>query len=228
MKAPRIPASISPAASSLTSAFLILTLLCPASGRAQTAAAPDAQTLARYDKNKNGRLDADEIAAMQSDQAKAAQTPVAAAGTNGKDVVQLSPFQVNGGDDKGYFASSTLSGTRLDSKLEDLASSITVVTKQQLLDTASVDLNDIFLYESNTEGTGQFTDMTNDGRGIYDNVAGNPQTANRIRGLSSANIAVDGFSATSTIRWTPTTSTPSKSAAARTPISSAWATPPAR
>jgi hypothetical protein len=41
--------------------------------------------------------------------------------------------------------------------------------------------------------------MTTDGRGDYDNVAGNPTGANRVRGLSAANIAVDGFSASSSI-----------------------------
>src|SRR5581483_10136826 len=116
-------------------------------------------------------------------------------------LVQLSPFEVNAGDDKGYYASSTLSGTRLNSKIEDLGASITVVTKQQLIDTASLDINDIFLYEANVEGTGQFTDPTTDSRGnpIVDNVAGSPQTANRVRGLSAANIAVGNFATSGTI-----------------------------
>jgi outer membrane receptor protein involved in Fe transport len=173
-----------------------------ASGRAQQVTqAPTPAQLAKYDVNKNGVLDPNELAAMQADETKATKAAVAQATgeEQNKDVVELSPFEVNASNDKGYLAGSTMSGTRLNSKLEDLAASITVVTKQQLLDTAAVDINDIFLYEANTEGTGQFTDPTNDGRGIYDNVSGNPQTANRIRGLGAANIAIGGFSGNSSL-----------------------------
>ena len=167
-----------------------------------TNLAPDPATLAKYDKNKNGKLDPDEIAAMQADQAKAAKavsaTPDAAA--SAEPVVELSPFEVNAAGDKGYYASSTLAGTRLNSKLEDLGSSITVVTKQQLIDTASTDINDIFLYEANVEGTGQFTDPTLDSRGVlFDNVAGNPQGDNRVRGLSAANISIGNFASNGTV-----------------------------
>jgi Mg-chelatase subunit ChlD len=66
------------------------------------------------------------------------------------ETVQLSPFTVSSETDKGYFAANTLSGTRLNSKIEDKASSITVVTKQQLLDTADLDINDRFQFEANT------------------------------------------------------------------------------
>ncbi len=170
--------------------------------QAVSAAAPDAKTLARYDKNKNGKLDADELAALQADQDRSAgAVKPSESGDKSGEVLQLSPFEVNAGSNKGYAAFSTLAGTRLNSNLEDIAGSISVVTKQQLLDTAALDINDIFLYEVGTEGTGQFTDLTNDnrGEGVWDNVAGNPTGANRIRGLSSANIAVGGFTASSTI-----------------------------
>ena len=161
----------------------------------------DPATLAKYDANKNGVLDASEVATMDADQAKAAQAVQTAPGTGSGDVVQLSPFEVNSSNDRGYAASNTLSGTRLNSSLEDIAGSISVVTKEQLIDTAALDINDIFLYEVGTEGTGQFTDMTSDGRGegVWDNVAGNPTGANRVRGLAAANIAVGGFGASGTI-----------------------------
>ncbi len=192
---------------------LILLLACAAfaplplfAQSAATASAPDAKTLAKYDKNHNGTLDGDEVAAMQADNANAAKAVAtsAAAPSPAKDeVVELSPFQVSSGDDKGYSASSSLSGTRLNSRLEDIASSISVVTKQQLLDTAALDINDIFQYEVGTEGTAQFTDPTNDGRGNYDNVSGNPTGANRVRGLAQANILVGGFAASSSIPIDP-------------------------
>jgi outer membrane receptor protein involved in Fe transport len=109
------------------------------------------------------------------------------------EVVVLSPFEVTS-NNRGYMASNALSGTRLNTKLEDIASSLTVVTKLQLEDTAASDLNDVFLYEASTEGTGQYTAMTpNRDGGVNDDVQANPQTANRIRGLGSANIAIGNF-----------------------------------
>lgn len=166
-------------------------LICSAL-HAQTAA-PDRATLAKYDANNNGRLDPDESAAFQADETKRA--PVAVETTGGSDgkALELSPFQVVA-DTNGYYASNTLSGTRLNSKLEDLGASISVVTKQQMADFAMLDINDIFLYEANTEGTGNYTDFTIDRNGnIADNVAGNPNGANRIRGIGAANTARGNF-----------------------------------
>jgi outer membrane receptor protein involved in Fe transport len=109
------------------------------------------------------------------------------------DVVQMTPFEVNAGDDHGYQATTTLSGTRLNSKLDDLAASLSVVTKQQLVDTAAVDINDIFKYELNTEGTAQWTSFNVDRGVVRDDVSTDPQGATRMRGLTSANIASNGF-----------------------------------
>ena len=180
--------------------------LALASAQAQSlpaSAAADAKALAQYDRNQNGTLDADERAAQRADEARAASGVVAnaaaTAAAENAGVVALSPFEVNAGSDKGYSASGTLSGTRLASKLEDIAGSVSVITKQQLLDTAALDINDIFQYEVGTEGTKEFTDLTGDGRGDYDNVTGNPTGANRIRGLAAANITSGGFAASGSI-----------------------------
>jgi hypothetical protein len=86
-----------------------------------------------------------------------------------------------------------MSGTRLNTKIEDLAASLTVVTKQQLMDTAAVDINDVFLYEANTEGTKQWTSFANDRGTLSDDVQANPTAATRMRGLSAANTAANGF-----------------------------------
>ena len=117
------------------------------------------------------------------------RTAVAADGT---ELVQLSPFEVSAAQDRGYLATSTLSGTRLNSKLEDLAASLSVVTKQQLLDTAATDINDVFMYEANTEGIYQFTSFTVDRGNVSDDVAANPQGATRVRGLTAANTTLEG------------------------------------
>lgn len=171
---------------------------------AQVAAttASTATQLAQYDKNHNGKLDPDELAAMAADEQKAKSVVAEpkAAETAGQETIQLSPFEVNGSADRGYLATNTLSGTRLNTKLSDLGESITVVTKQQMLDTAALDINDIFLYEANTEGTGNFTSFAIDSGGnVVDNIQSSPQTSNRIRGLDTANIARNNSAGNSSI-----------------------------
>jgi hypothetical protein len=104
------------------------------------------------------------------------------------EVVVLSPFEVKSGSDRGYYAANTMSGTRFNTKLDDLASSITVMTKGQMQDFAMLDANDVFLYVAGTEGTGTYTDFTLDRNGsLSDNVQLNPTGANRIRGIAAAN-----------------------------------------
>lgn len=109
-------------------------------------------------------------------------------------MLTLSPFEVQSSNN-GYYASNTMSGTRLNSKIEDLGASITVVTKQQMQDFALLDLNDIFNYEAGTEGTGNYTAIAfeRDGNNITDNVEKNPQGANRVRGVGPANITLGNF-----------------------------------
>jgi len=163
------------------------------------AAAPDAATLAKYDKNHNGVLDPDELAAMQAEAAKAANVPVEKVAAVDKDVIEMSPFTVESGTDKGYEALNTMSGSRLNTKLEDVGASITVVTKQQLMDFAATDINDVFAMEAGTEGTRTYTANYNDGKGDVDAVALNPNSANRIRGLGAANQAVGNWAMSNAI-----------------------------
>jgi outer membrane receptor protein involved in Fe transport len=120
--------------------------------------------------------------------ALAQSTVLPAAPKAAEEVVRkLSPFEVVA-DTKGYFSANTVSGTRLNSKLEDIGASISVVTKQQMEDLGLLDVNDVFSYESNTEGTGNFTDFSFNSSGMpMDNVQSNPQGANRVRGLGAAN-----------------------------------------
>jgi hypothetical protein len=106
------------------------------------------------------------------------------------DVVVLSPFEVVA-DTTGYYKANTMSGTRFNAKLDDLASSISIVTTQQMADFGMLDLNDVFLYVAGTEGTGTYTDFTLDRNGsIGDNVQSNPTQANRVRGIAPANVSL--------------------------------------
>ena len=178
----------------VTAASLLVAIAQPA--WSQTAATATATELAKYDTNKNGRLDPAEEAVRDADRAQAATNVAPATSTTGVngDVVALSPFEVSADQSQGYYAANTLSGTRINSRLEDLGASITVVTKQQMEDFAMLDINDIFLYEASTEGTGTYTDAVVDRNGVVsDNVARDPNNANRVRGIGPANQAVGNF-----------------------------------
>lgn len=118
-------------------------------------------------------------------------------------VIVLTPFAVNTSKDKGYFAENTLAGSRLNTNLSDLAASITVVTKQQMDDTASLDINDVFKYEASTEGSSSYTPSITDRGTAKDSIAGysfgnngdsstNAQ-ANRVRGLAAPDAAINNF-----------------------------------
>ncbi len=130
------------------------------------------------------------IALVSLGAARVAAQAVAPAPEPDKPPVQLSPFEVVA-DTKGYFSGNTMAGTRLNAKLEDLAASITVVTKEQMADFAMLDLNDVFLYTAGTEGSGDYTDFAvNNSGSVADNIQNNPRGANRMRGIGSANLAL--------------------------------------
>ena len=129
-----------------------------------------------------------------------------------KDVVELSPFEVKTEKDSGYFAENTLAGSRLNTNLADIAASITVVTKQQMNDTASLDINDVFRYEANTEGSGSYTPAGPGAQNrnqlqdiIGGSTFGNDGTtttnaqANRVRGLTAPDAAINYFPTNSRI-----------------------------
>src|ERR1043165_7169128 len=133
------------------------------------------------------------IFVLASTHAQVAPTPPATPPKSTDDVVTLSPFEVVS-DTRGYYSANTMSGTRFNTKIEDLASSITVMTKEQMADFAMLDINDVFNYTANTEGTGTYTDFQINRNGdAQDNVMANPTNANRVRGVASANYAFNNI-----------------------------------
>ncbi len=144
------------------------------------------------------------VCAAATASAVAQQTNTSSAGAD-DDAIELSPFQVDASNDSGYYAQNTLAGSRMRTNLADLGASITVVTTQQLEDTASIDLNDVFRYEANTEGSSTYTpsiqSLRNDGvvdvnAGFTPGGDGQPQTnatANRIRGLGVPSSSQDYY-----------------------------------
>ncbi len=122
--------------------------------------------------------------------------------------VKLNPFEVRTDTDKGYFTGSTLSGTRLNNNLADMPMPITVINKEQLEDTNSQNINDVMLYEANTEGSHTFTPVTgftesgghmvdalsgaNDGA-TSNGIGGGQSLSTRVRGLGAPDNEVDNF-----------------------------------
>ena len=123
----------------------------------------------------------------------------------------LSPFQVTASKDSGYFAANTLAGSRMKTNLSDLGAAISIVTKAQMEDFASVDLNDAYRYEVNTEGSGTYTPATQAFRndGVLDVNAGGTQgnnvasltnaIANRVRGIGIPGAAINYYPSISSL-----------------------------
>ncbi|MBD5780924.1 hypothetical protein IEN85_15600 [Pelagicoccus sp. NFK12] len=117
-------------------------------------------------------------------------------GGSDEEVFELSPFEVVA-EATGYFQSNSMSGTRLNSKVEDLAQSITVMTTEQMQDFAMVDINDVFDHMAGTEGTSSYSLFETDRTGaVVDQVSLDPNNANRVRGIGNANIAFNNIGMT--------------------------------
>lgn len=115
-----------------------------------------------------------------------------------EEVFELNPFEVSTEGDIGYIASSTLAGTRLNTQLEDIAATVTVLTKEFMEDVGATDAGDLLTYTAGTEvsGTrGNFTNASNDGQGVPNDIF-NVRTGGqgtRVRGLASADISRNYF-----------------------------------
>ena len=127
----------------------------------------------------------------------------AAESTESEETIVLSPFEVTA-ETNGYFQSNVMSGTRLNSKIEDLAQSITVMTTEQMADFAMLDVNDVFDYMAGTEGTGSYSLFETDRTGaVVDQVSLDPNNANRVRGIGNANIAFNNIATTGRVPVDP-------------------------
>ncbi|MEN9404572.1 MAG: hypothetical protein RL091_3275 [Verrucomicrobiota bacterium] len=89
--------------------------------------------------------------ALSAQTAAPSSTPPPSAAAKSEDVVELSPFVVSAGDDRGYQAQSSLSGSRLKSDLKDMASPVSVFTDQFLFDTAITSTDELAKYMLSTE-----------------------------------------------------------------------------
>lgn len=68
-----------------------------------------------------------------------------------EEAIVLSPFEVNAGDDRGYQAGNTTSGSRLNAKLKDTPAPISPFTPEFLADFALTNIEEIMGYSANFE-----------------------------------------------------------------------------
>ncbi len=108
------------------------------------------------------------------------KSPAETTGASGGDVIVLSPFVVDASEDTGYHATNTLAGTRLRSSLNDIASPISVYTKDLLKDIAATNFQDAMLYSVNVENENEYAPDDTEGESI------SSTTQNRVRGLASS------------------------------------------
>ena len=127
-----------------------------------------------------------------------AQTTAApsAASSTDEETIVLSPFVVEANEDQGYSAKDTLAGTRVRTELRDIASAISVVTKQFLQDTGATNNQTLLQYTTNTEVGGIQGNFSGAAGGLQFNEDANllrPSGNTRVRGLDSADNTRDYF-----------------------------------
>jgi len=125
--------------------------------------------------------------------------------SDGDKIIELSPFEVAGGNDNGYRANNTLAGTRTKTSLKNVAAAVSVFTEEFIADTGATDINDLFAFLPSAEGTKSYSPGGGDPNGWAAaskaglSLAGVSQGslqelgADRVRGLENATIARDFF-----------------------------------
>jgi hypothetical protein len=117
-------------------------------------------------------------------------------GSTEEPVFELSPFTVTTSGDVGYLASSTLSGSRINTELRDVAASVTVLTDEFMNDLATNDIAEALAFIAGAENDAtRDTNNTNSlGQGYVGSDFGDPATQSgrvRVRGLGNATNAAD-------------------------------------
>ncbi|MEX0322509.1 MAG: TonB-dependent siderophore receptor [Puniceicoccaceae bacterium] len=115
--------------------------------------------------------------------------------TDDSPIYELSPFEVAAEGDQGYYASNSISGSRISVPIQDIPLSIEVITSEFIEDTGATDLRDSLKYSA-----GLLLESQNDAYGTFDNFGGvnNPEGATGDKGESSFKIR--GFVLDNTLR----------------------------
>jgi outer membrane receptor protein involved in Fe transport len=127
------------------------------------------------------------------DEAAAAVAPIE------EKVIQLSPFKVTTDKDKGYRATNTTSGTRLNTAIKDLPMPIEVITEQFIKDTNARDLRESLRYSAGIQLQTQ-----NDWSTPAGWAAATPGRVNNPEGVTAtadqSHVKIRGFQTESTLR----------------------------
>jgi outer membrane receptor protein involved in Fe transport len=114
-----------------------------------------------------------------------------------EDPLVLSPFTVAESEDRGYQATSTLAGTRLNTELRNVGSAISVMTAEFFQDTGATNMQTALSYGLNTEVGGVQGNFANPSfenfRADQDSQRLEPQNGQRVRGLASASLTRNYF-----------------------------------
>ncbi len=111
-----------------------------------------------------------------------------------EEIFVLSPFEVSSSDSEGYTATSTLAGTRMRMRLDDVGSSVSVFTEQLMEDLGAVDNESLLSYGLGTEVGGARGNFINpNSEGLENENLVDPQSNNRIRGLTNADTTRNFF-----------------------------------
>ena len=113
-----------------------------------------------------------------------------------EEILVLSPFEVNTSQDRGYQATNTLAGSRINTKLKDVGSAIQVVTPAFLRDTNATNSTDLLVMTTGTEVGNIGGNFLGAGNGSVIGTQaqrGQPQNNTRVRGLTSADNTRDYY-----------------------------------
>ncbi|PTY06114.1 TonB-dependent receptor [Opitutaceae bacterium EW11] len=106
-----------------------------------------------------------------------------------EEMIVLSPFEVTAQSSTGYVATQTLAGSRINTRLDDVGSAISVVTAEFLKDVGATDNKTLLAYTTNTEVGGAQGNFRGASGGQNQDETGaftNPNQNTRVRGLTSA------------------------------------------
>lgn len=134
-------------------------------------------------------------------QAPAAESAAKKDDTEKDEVVVLSPFKVTTEQDRGYRATNSISGSRLDTAIKDIPMPIEVITEQFLKDTGARDLRQGLRYSAGIQlqsqndygtpgGAYQGPGGVNNAEGA---TANKNQTSIKIRGFVTESVLRDGY-----------------------------------
>lgn len=115
-----------------------------------------------------------------------------------KETIVLSPFVVNSEQERGYQATSTLAGTRLNTRVKDLGAAISIYTKDFLADIGATNAGELLVFATGMEVAGAGGNYSAAAADVNSSqVEGNAPRENpqqsRTRGLASPNFTRNFF-----------------------------------